>query len=101
MASCSLLLAVLCLLAVLAFLIITTAAMSRGHGEMQQARTSMMRACQLAESGIDVAAIHSSKPEIRCCLTCAERADDLPDADQVVTHVQLNHLSAEEAEIES
>lgn len=51
----SVLLAVLCLLAVLSFLIITTAAMSREHGEMQQARTSMMRARQLAESGIAVA----------------------------------------------
>lgn len=50
------LLAVLCLLAVLSFLIITTAAMSKEHGEMQQARTSMMRARQLAESGIAVAA---------------------------------------------
>lgn len=52
----SVLLAVLCLLAVLSFLIITTAAMSREHGEMQLARTSMMRARQLAESGIAVAA---------------------------------------------
>lgn len=52
----SVLLAVLCLLAVLSFLIITTAAMSREHGEMQQARTSMMRARQLAEAGIAVAA---------------------------------------------
>lgn len=55
-APASVLLAVLCLLAVLSFLIITTAAMSREHGEMQQARTSMMRARQLAESGIAVAA---------------------------------------------
>lgn len=44
------------LLAVLCSLIITTAAMSREHGEMQQARTSMMRARLLAESGIAVAA---------------------------------------------
>lgn len=44
------------LLAVLSFLIITTAAMSREHGEMQQARTSMMRARQFAESGVAVAA---------------------------------------------
>jgi hypothetical protein len=55
-APASVLLAVLCLLAVLSFLIITTAAMSREHGEMQQARTSMMRARQLAESGIAVGA---------------------------------------------
>lgn len=54
-APASVLLAVLCLLAVLSFLIITTAAMSREHGEMQLARTSMMRARQLAESGIAVA----------------------------------------------
>lgn len=50
------LLAVLCLLAVLSFLIITTAVMSKEHGEMQQARTSVMRARQLAETGIAVAA---------------------------------------------
>ena len=50
------LLAVLCLLAVLSFLIITTAALSRQHGEMQQARMGMMRARQLAEAGIAVAA---------------------------------------------
>lgn len=49
------LLAVLCLLAVLSFLIITTAAMSKEHGEMQHARMSMMRARQLAETGIAVA----------------------------------------------
>ncbi|MCF7789388.1 MAG: general secretion pathway protein GspK [Prosthecobacter sp.] len=57
----SVLLAVLCLLAVLSFLIITTAAMSREHGEMQQARTTMMRARQLAESGIAVA----SHPQLK------------------------------------
>ncbi len=55
-ASGSVLLAVLCLLAVLSFLIITTAAMSREHGEMQQARMGMMRARQLAETGIAVGA---------------------------------------------
>ena len=55
-ASGSVLLAVLCLLAVLSFLIITTAAMSKQHGEMQQARSSMIRARQLAEAGIAVAA---------------------------------------------
>lgn len=44
------------LLAVFSSLIITTAAMSREHGEIQQARTRMMRSCQLAESGIAMAA---------------------------------------------
>lgn len=44
------------LLAVLSFLIITTAAMSREHGEMQQGRSSMMRARQFAESAIAVPA---------------------------------------------
>lgn len=55
-APASVLLAVLCLLAVLSFRIITAAAMSREHGEMQQGRSSMMRARQFAESAIAVPA---------------------------------------------
>jgi general secretion pathway protein K len=54
-ASGSVLLAVLCLIAVLSFIIITTAVMSNQHGEMQLARMSMLRARQLAETGIAVA----------------------------------------------
>ena len=49
------LLAVLCLLVMLTFIIITTAAMSKQHADMQIARTGMVRARQLAESGIAVA----------------------------------------------
>lgn len=49
------LLAVLCLIVMLSFIIITTAAISKEHAEMQLARTGMMRARQLAESGIAVA----------------------------------------------
>ena len=54
-ASGSVLLAVLCLIVMLSFIIITTAAISKEHAEMQMARTGMMRARQLAESGIAVA----------------------------------------------
>lgn len=49
------LLAVLCLMVVLSFLIIMTAGISRQHAEMQMARTGRVRARQLAEAGIAVA----------------------------------------------
>lgn len=49
------LLALLCLVAVLSFLIITTAAVSKQHGDAQQARQGMVRARQLAEMGVAVA----------------------------------------------
>ena len=77
-APASVLLAVLCLLAVLSFLIITTAAMSREHGEMQLARTSMMRARQLAESGIAVAShplVQAGDPLLQNQVSGIERYD--------------------------
>jgi len=52
----SILLVVLCVIAILSFLLITTAALSNQHGEMQQARQGRMRARQLAEMGVAVAA---------------------------------------------
>ena len=54
-ASGSVLLAVLCLMMVLSFLVIMTAGISRQHAEMQMARMGMVRARQLAEAGIAVA----------------------------------------------
>ena len=49
------LLAVLCLVVMLSFLVITTAGMSKQHADMQIARMGMTRARQLAEEGIAVA----------------------------------------------
>jgi len=51
----SVLLAVLCLVAVLSFLIINALAVSKQHGEMQLARQGLLRARQLAEMGVAVA----------------------------------------------
>lgn len=71
----SVLLAVLCLTAVLSFLVITTAVMSREHGEMQYARTSRTRARQLAEKGIAVAAhplIKAGDPLLRSSVAGVE-----------------------------
>jgi type II secretory pathway component PulK len=51
----SVLLAVLCLVAVLSFLIITALSVSKQHAGMQEARQGMMRARQLAEMGVAVA----------------------------------------------
>lgn len=58
----SILLAILCLVAVLSFLIITTAAVSNQHGDMQLARQGVMRARQLAEMGVAVAVNPQIKP---------------------------------------
>lgn len=91
-APASVLLAVLCLLAVLSFLIITTAAMSREHGEMQLARTSMMRARQLAESGIAVAShplIQSGDPLLQNQVSAIESYDV-----KVTTEERLLNLNA-------
>ena len=86
------LLAVLCLLAVLSFLIITTAAMSREHGEMQLARSSMMRARQLAESGISVAShplIQAGDPLLHDQISAIESYDV-----KVTTEERLLNLNA-------
>jgi type II secretory pathway component PulK len=58
----SVLLAVLCLVAVLSFLIITALSVSQQHAGMQEARQGMMRAHQLAEMGVAVAVHPSIKP---------------------------------------
>jgi general secretion pathway protein K len=58
----SVLLAVLCLVAVLSFIVISTLGVSVQHADMQQARQGMMRARQLAEMGVAVAANPMIKP---------------------------------------
>lgn len=49
------LLAVLCLVAVLSFVIISTATVTKSHADQQSARQGMMRARQIAEMGVAVA----------------------------------------------
>lgn len=58
----SVLLAVLCLVAVLSFIIISALGMSLRHADMQQTRQGVMRARQLAEMGVAVAAHPLIKP---------------------------------------
>lgn len=58
----SVLLAVLCLIAVLSFIVISTLGISLQHADMQQARQGMMRARHLAEMGVAVAANPLIKP---------------------------------------
>lgn len=58
----SVLLAILCLVAVLSFLIITAVSIAKQHGDMQLARQGVMRAWQLAEMGVAVAAHPMIKP---------------------------------------
>lgn len=58
----SVLLAVLCLVAVLSFLIISAVSVSKQHGDMQMARQGGMRARQLAEMGVAVAVHPQIKP---------------------------------------
>ncbi len=58
----SVLLAVLCLVTVLSFIVISTLGLSMQHADMQQARQGMTRARQLAEMGVAVAANPMIKP---------------------------------------
>lgn len=72
----SVLLAVLCLVAVLSFLVIMTVSVSQQHGDMQQARQGAMRARQLAEMGVAVAAhpqIKAGDPLLRRNVSALER----------------------------
>ncbi|WP_395744094.1 general secretion pathway protein GspK [Prosthecobacter sp.] len=96
-ASGSVLLAVLCLLAVLSFLIITAAAMSGEHGEMQEARAGMMRARQLAECGVAVAAhphIKAGDPLLQSSLSGIEGYEARMTTEE--SRLNLNALLTEE-----
>jgi general secretion pathway protein K len=96
-ASGSVLLAVLCLIAVLSFLIITTALISQQHGEMQQARTGMMRARQLAEMGVAVAAhplIRAGDPLLRRSVSGIESFEAWLTTEE--SRLNLNALLTEE-----
>jgi hypothetical protein len=72
----SVLLAVLCLVAMLSFIVIMAVSVSQQHGEMQQARYGMIRARQLAEMGVAVAAhpqLKAGDPLLRRSVSGVER----------------------------
>lgn len=93
----SVLLAVLCLVATLSFLIITTAAVSKQHGLQQQARYGMIRARQLAEMGVAVAAhpqVRPGDPLLRQQVTSLERFEVLLSTEE--SRLNLNTLLTEQ-----
>lgn len=93
----SVLLAVLCLVAVLSFLVIMTVSVSQQHGEMQQARYGVMRARQLAEMGVAVAAhpqIKAGDPLLRRSVSGVERFAVILGTEE--SRLNLNALLTEE-----
>jgi len=93
----SVLLAVLCLVAVLSFLIITTASVAKQHGDQQMTRQGMMRARQLAEMGVAVAAHPQMKmgdPLLHRELSTLERFSAVISTEEGRIH--LNALLTEE-----
>ncbi len=92
-ASGSVLLALLCLVAVLSFLIVSTATLAHQHGEQQQARLGMLRARQLAEMGIAVAAhpmIKAGDPLLRQNVSGVEYYETLLSTEEA--RLNLNAL---------
>jgi general secretion pathway protein K len=93
----SVLLAVLCLVALLSFLVITTVSISQQHGDMQQARQGAMRARQLAEMGVAVAAhpqIKAGDPLLRRNVSALERYEVILGTEE--SRWNLNALLTEE-----
>lgn len=93
----SVLLAVLCLVAVLSFVIIAAAAISQEHGGMQAARQGMMRARQLAERGVAVAAhplIKAGDPLLQTSVSGIERYEATVSTEE--GRLNLNALLTEE-----
>jgi len=93
----SVLLAVLCLVAVLSFLIISAVSVSKQHGDMQQARQGVMRARQLAEMGVAVAAhpmVQPGDPLLRRKVSEIERFEVIRSTEE--SRLNLNALLTEE-----
>lgn len=93
----SVLLAVLCLVAVLSFLVITTVSISQQHGDLQQARYGMIRARQLAEMGVAVAAhplIKAGDPLLRRNVSGVERFEVILTTEE--SRLNLNALLTDE-----
>lgn len=93
----SVLLALLCVVAVLSFLIVSTAMIAHQHGEQQQARFGMIRARQLAEMGVAVAAhpqIKAGDPLLRRVVSGVERYEALVSTEEA--RLNLNALLTEQ-----
>ena len=93
----SVLLAILCLVAVLSFLIVTAVSIAKQHGDMQMARQGVMRARQLAEMGVAVAAhpmIKPGDPLLRRSLSGIERFEAIVSTEE--SRLNLNALLTEE-----
>ncbi|MDP1589156.1 MAG: type II secretion system protein GspK, partial [Prosthecobacter sp.] len=93
----SVLLAVLCLVAVLSFLIITSVSVAKQHGDQQMTRQGMMRARQLAEMGVAVAAhpqMKTGDPLLRREISSLERFSAVISTEEGRIH--LNALLTEE-----
>ncbi|MBN8503126.1 MAG: general secretion pathway protein GspK, partial [Burkholderiales bacterium] len=93
----SVLLVVLCVVALLSFLIVNTAFVTNQHGETQAARLGLMRAHELAEMGVAVAVhpmIKAADPLLRRKVSEIERFEArLTTAE---SKLNLNKLLAEQ-----
>lgn len=86
-------LALLCLVAVLSFVIISTVSVAQQHGGQQQARLGMIRARQLAEIGVAVAAhpqIKAGDPLLRRSISAIEHYETLVSTEEA--RLNLNAL---------
>jgi len=93
----SVLLAVLCLVAVLSFLIVMALSVSKQHGDMQLVRQGMARARQLAEMGVAVAAhplIQPGDPLLRRKVSEIERFEVIRSTEE--SRLNLNTLLTEQ-----
>lgn len=93
----SVLLAVLCLVAILSFLIITSVSVAKQHGDQQMTRQGMMRARQIAEMGVAVAAhpqMKAGDPLLHRELSALERFSAVISTEE--SRIQLNALLTEE-----
>lgn len=87
------LLALLCLVAVLSFVIISTVGVAQQHGAQQQGRLGMIRARQLAEMGVAVAAhpaIKAGDPLLRRSVSPIEHYETLISTEEA--RLNLNAL---------
>lgn len=86
-------LALLCLVAVLSFVIVSTVTVAQQHGGQQQARLGMIRARQLAEMGVAVAAhpqIKAGDPLLRRSVSAIEHYETLLSTEEA--RLNLNAL---------
>lgn len=93
----SVLLATLCLVAVLSFLIISSVSVAKQHGDQQMTRQGMMRARQLAEMGVALAAhpqMKAGDPLLHRELSALEHFSAVISTEE--SRIHLNALLTEE-----